>query len=86
MMSEEACGATIGLPLGEGFEALYPEMDKAGINECVRVYREIFDENKALLKPQLFPGVKETLSRIHSQHNLTEAQHIVLTIFSIFDF
>ncbi len=67
MMSEEACGATIGLPLGEGFEALYPEMDKAGIDECVRVYREIFDENKALLKPKLFPGVKETLSRIHSR-------------------
>lgn len=53
--------ATIGLPLYEGFKQLYPGFSVVALDNCVRTYRSIYAENKAKLKPRLYPGVKDTL-------------------------
>lgn len=53
--------ATIGLPLRDGFEKLYPDMDAAALDKCCETYRAIFAENKKGYVPELFPGVAETL-------------------------
>lgn len=58
------CQATIGLPLREGFRQLYPEFSDAQLDRCVAVYRKIFNENKQLLAPKLYPGVGETLNEL----------------------
>lgn len=67
LKDESACGATIGLPLQEGFRQLYPEMPQEKIDECAIVYREIFDQNKILLQPKLFPGALETVKEIYGR-------------------
>ncbi|EJX00968.1 pyrophosphatase PpaX [gut metagenome] len=64
-VSEEACAATIGLPLKAGFQQLYPTMDEELAERCVDTYREIFNTNKRLFVPNLFPRVRETLVELH---------------------
>ncbi|MCM1021845.1 MAG: HAD family hydrolase [Muribaculum sp.] len=62
--------ATIGLPLHQGFEQLYPDMDKEGIDKCVDTYRTIFNKNKEDDTPELFPGVVDTLELLKSRDML----------------
>ena len=64
---EEAIRATIGLPLEEGFRVLLPGVPEEAILECARVYRVIFEENKKVLVPRLFPHVRETLQALQDQ-------------------
>ena len=61
---EAACAATIGLPLKGCFQQLYPGISDADAEECMKVYRRIFDQNKTVLTIDLFPGVKETVLRL----------------------
>lgn len=74
MASPEECAATIGLPLEEGFMALFPEIGREGGERCAATYRRIFEENKKELSPALFPGVRETLRELKGRgHTLTIA-------------
>ena len=61
---EETIAATIGLPLEKGFEQLFPGIDAEGVALCARTYRAIFEKNRKLLVPKLFPHVKETLAAL----------------------
>lgn len=61
---EPTIASTIGLPLETGFEIMAPGIPQERCLECAALYRIVFDEYKAQLKPQAFPGVKETLARI----------------------
>ena len=72
---EETIAATIGLPLEKGFERLYPFLDPAGVLNCAKTYREIFEINRKTLVPGLFPGVKDVLARL-------KAEGYVLTVAS----
>lgn len=65
--SEEECAATIGLPLVGCFETMFPDLRKENVQTCADTYRRIFAENLQTLKPQLFPGVKETLTQLSEQ-------------------
>ncbi len=62
--TDSACRATIGLPLREGFRALFPDAAEELLGRCVDTYRDIFQANKARLRPRLYPGVKETLEAL----------------------
>ena len=66
MRSEEACAATIGLTLFDGFRALYPEFDDAEAQHAVDTYRAIFAERRRELMPELFPKVRETLDTLYN--------------------
>jgi phosphoglycolate phosphatase len=61
---EETIAATIGLPLEKGFEQLFPGIDAEGVALCARTYRAIFEKNRKLLVPKLFPHVLETLAAL----------------------
>ena len=61
---EETIAATIGLPLEKGFEQLFPGIDAEGVALCARTYRAIFEENRKLLVPKVFPHVVETLAAL----------------------
>ena len=65
--SEGECAATIGLPLKGCFQQLFPEMDDSMMEKSAATYRRLFDENKKLFKPALFPNVSETLSSLHNR-------------------
>lgn len=74
MRDEATCGATIGLTLRDGFKSMYPMLDDAAIDNCVDTYRQIFAERREELMPELFPGVKETLTELHKRgHRMTIA-------------
>ena len=61
---DETIAATIGIPLGEGFLQMFPELTPEQEDLCVRTYRAIFEENKKDLVPALFPHVRETLAAL----------------------
>jgi phosphoglycolate phosphatase len=61
---EDACAATIGLPLKGCFQQLYPGISDADAEECMTVYRRIFDQNRQAVGISLFPGVKETMEQL----------------------
>ncbi len=61
---EDACTATIGLPLTESFRVLFPSLTETQSQECAEAYREIFEENKKLFAPKVFPNVSETLREL----------------------
>ncbi len=65
--SEEECAATIGLPLAGCFETMFPDLQKERVQTCADTYRRIFAENLQTLKPQLFPGIKETLTKLSGE-------------------
>ncbi|MCR5659231.1 MAG: HAD family hydrolase [Bacteroidales bacterium] len=67
--SDEECAATIGLPLKNCFVQLFPQLSEEETEQCAAVYRRIFEANKLLYKPVLFPHVKETLIWLH-EHNI----------------
>ena len=61
---EETIAATIGVPLEKGFEQMYPGLSPADVALCASTYREIFEKNRKVLVPNLFPRVKETLAAL----------------------
>ena len=61
--SDEACAKTIGLRLDEAFVVLFGMSDAEGL-ECAATYREIFLENKKMMKVEPFPHVIETLREL----------------------
>lgn len=63
--SEEACAATIGIPLEGCFRTLLPDTSEEIIQQCVVTYRRIFEVNKERMRPQPFPHVAETLAELH---------------------
>lgn len=65
--TEEECAATIGLPLAGCFETMFPDLQKERVQTCADTYRRIFEENLQTLKPQLFPGIKETLTKLSGE-------------------
>ena len=65
--TEEECAATIGLPLAGCFETMFPDLQKEKVQTCADTYRRIFAENLQTLKPQLFPGIKETLTQLSGE-------------------
>lgn len=83
--NEKECAATIGIPLYDAFIRLAPSITAEEAHACVDLYRDIFEVNKKLLTPKLFPHVLDTLSKLH-EHG------IILTIassrsnFSLHDF
>ena len=67
LAEEDEIASTIGLPLEEGFRQLLPELPEDKALECALTYRDIFEVNRKKLVPKLFPGVKETLSRLREK-------------------
>ena len=65
--SEEACAATIGIPLEDCFRQLQPDVAEEVILQCAATYRRIFEINKERMRPQPFPHVAETLKILHEQ-------------------
>lgn len=63
----EACAATIGLTLENSFMALFPHLSEEQARQCATTYRQIFDINKKMLVPELFPHVTETLQQLTRQ-------------------
>ena len=61
---EETIAATIGLPLEKGFEQMLPGIGPDDVALCAKTYRSIFEKNRKLLVPKLFPHVKETLAAL----------------------
>lgn len=66
-VDESAIIATIGLPLEESFARLIPGLSEDGKDRCARTYREIFEKNRKILIPKLFPHVRETLEVLHAR-------------------
>ena len=65
VFDEDTIAGTIGLPLETGFAVLLPNQSPEDAALCAATYREIFEENRILMVPKLFPQVKETLSELH---------------------
>ena len=61
---EATIASTIGLPLEDGFVIMNPGITRQECLDCADLYRIVFDEYKAQLKPQAFPGVKEDLAKL----------------------
>ena len=64
---EATIASTIGLPLETGFEIMAPGISNERCLECAALYRIVFDEYKAQLKPKAFPGVIETLAALNAK-------------------
>ncbi len=64
---EYACAATIGLPLSESFKVLFPSLTEEQAQGCAETYRDIFEKNKKLLEPKVFPHVPETLKELRER-------------------
>lgn len=65
MKDEATCRATIGLRLEEIPSVLWPDNPSAA-TRYPAAYRRIFDKLKHPLDTQCFPGVTETLRRLHT--------------------
>lgn len=61
---ESSCAATIGIPLVGSFKTLFPSLTQEQAQECADTYRKIFEENKKILTPSVFPNVTETLKEL----------------------
>ena len=61
---EEAIAATIGVPLEKGFEQLFPGISLEDRSLCAQTYRAVFEENRKVLVPSVFPHVLETLAAL----------------------
>ena len=67
---EPTIASTIGLPLETGFEIMAPGISQERCLECAALYRIVFDEYKAQLKPKAFPGVIDTLAALKDKGQL----------------
>lgn len=63
----QACRATIGIPLRDGFKKLYPKASEQELDNYTATYRELYfaDSNNAV--PKLYAGTIETLDEIKRQ-------------------
>lgn len=61
---DDACSATIGIPLTEAFLQLFPDMTEAEAEACTETYRVLFERYRKQLVPDLFPHVREVLSEL----------------------
>ena len=61
---EETMAATIGVPLEKGFEQMFPGITPDEVALCAQTYRDIFQKNRKVMVPNLFPHVKETLAAL----------------------
>lgn len=64
---EAECAATIGIPLFDAFLQLVPTLTKEQAQECVDIYRDIFEVNKKKLMPKPFPHVLDTMRSLASK-------------------
>lgn len=64
--TREQFASTIGLPLRECFTSIMTLTDEEA-DKCEETYRRIFDEKNVKGAVSLFPGVKETLRRLHEK-------------------
>ena len=64
---EETMAATIGVPLEKGFEQMFPGIGPDEVALCAKTYRDIFQKNRKMLVPKLFPHVKETLAALQER-------------------
>lgn len=64
---EEAIRKTIGLPLAQCIQTLFPELPEEALPEWCNTYRRIFDVLKTQFVPVLFPQVRETLEKLHEK-------------------
>ncbi len=64
---EDTIASTIGLPLEEGFRQFLGGISDAETAACAATYREVFEINKKLLIPKLFPEVRETLAKLREE-------------------
>lgn len=67
VLDEAACASTIGLTAKLGFQQLYPTLSDEKLDECVTVYRQIFEEKKETIPPTIFPEVIDTLEWLKKQ-------------------
>lgn len=65
--SEDAIAATIGVPLEAGFDQLLPGLSPSEAATCASTYRAIFEQNRKIMIPNLFPHVKETLVTLYER-------------------
>lgn len=63
--TEDECASVIGLPLAGCFSTLFPDIQEELINQYAETYRRIFNENMQKIQPQAFPGVVDTLAKLH---------------------
>lgn len=63
--SEAEMLATIGLPLRECYRKLFPESSEEFLDKCTGIHLANFERNKKAFVPVLYPGVKDTLARLH---------------------
>ena len=61
---DDACAATIGIPLRDAFLRLIPHLSDEEADHCTSSYRQLFETNRKQLVPQLFPHVRETLDEL----------------------
>lgn len=64
VMDEESCAETIGYTAKIGFQRLYPDLDEDTVDQCVTLYRKLFDEQIRIEPPELFPGILDTLDKL----------------------
>lgn len=64
---EDACAATIGLRLKDGFGRLLPGVPDEMLDLCVITYRQLFDERKRTMAPKPFPGAVELLANLRER-------------------
>ncbi len=63
--TDDECAAMIGLPLKQTFTDLIPMSDAEG-DLCAAVYRRIFAVNNKPGAVPMFPGVADTIRRLHA--------------------
>lgn len=65
--TREQCARMIGLPLVCCFTEMIPMTEEMG-EKCATTYREFFKQNNRPGAVTLFPGVADTLQRLHNRH------------------
>ncbi|WP_048798351.1 HAD family hydrolase, partial [Segatella buccae] len=65
--TREQCARMIGLPLARCFTEMIPMTEEMG-EKCAATYREFFKQNNRPGAVTLFPGVADTLQRLHNRH------------------
>ena len=63
--TDDECAAMIGLPLKQTFTELIPMSDATG-DLCAATYRRIFADNNRPGVVPMFPGVGDTVRRMHA--------------------
>ena len=75
ILDEETCASTIGLSSRAGFKKYYPGLSEEKLDECVAIYRKIFEEEIKRTPPVLFPNVEKVIKNLAKRN-------IIMTIAS----